>query len=56
MGLNILKLSLALACNERLSSLTLLYMHQDIPVDIEEVIDEFSRCHPRRIQFSDSTR
>ena len=32
--------------NERLSSPTLLHMHQDIPIDIEEVIDEFSRCHP----------
>ena len=27
--------------NERLSSLTLLHMHQGIPTDIEEVIDEF---------------
>ena len=42
--------------NERLSS-TLLHMHQDIlPIDIEEVIDEFSRRHPGRIQHSDSTR
>ena len=39
--------------NERLSSLTLLHMHQDIPIDIEEVIDEFSRHHPRWIQLSD---
>ena len=37
--------------NERLSSLTLLHMHQDIPVDVEEVIDEFARRHPRRIQL-----
>ena len=37
--------------NERLSSLALLHMHQDIPVNIEEVIDEFSRRHPRRIQL-----
>ena len=36
--------------NERLSCLTLLHTHQDIPIVIEEVIDEFSRCHPRRIQ------
>lgn len=33
---------------EHLSSLALLHMHQDIPVNIEEVIDEFSRRHPRR--------
>ena len=40
--------------NERLSSLALLHMHQDIPVNIEEIIDEFSRRHPRRIQLCDS--
>ena len=28
--------------NERLSSLALLHMHQDIPVNVEEIIDEFS--------------
>ncbi len=38
--------------NERLTSLTLLHVHQDIPVIIEEVIDEFSRRHPRRLQLS----
>ena len=37
--------------NERLSSLALLHIHQDIPVDVEEVIDEFARRHPRRIQL-----
>ena len=40
--------------NERLSSLALLHMHQDIPVNVEEIIDEFSRRHPRRIQLCDS--
>ena len=39
--------------NERLSNLALLHLHQDIPIDIDEVIDEFSRLHPRRIQLSD---
>ena len=38
--------------NERLTSLILLHVHQDIPVIIEEVIDEFSRRHPRRLQLS----
>ena len=33
--------------NERLSGLALLHMHQDIPIDVEEIIDEFSRRHPR---------
>ena len=37
--------------NEHLSSLTLLHIHPDIPVSIEEVIDEFSRRHPRRLQL-----
>ena len=40
--------------NKRLSSLALLHMHQDIPVNVEEIIDEFSRHHPRRIQLCDS--
>jgi hypothetical protein len=40
--------------NERLSSLALLHMHQDIPVNIEDIIDEFSRRHPRRIQLCDT--
>ena len=53
-SLNVSKLSSM--SNERLSNLTLLHMHQAIPIDIEEVIDEFSRRHPRRIQLSDSTR
>ena len=39
--------------NERLSSLTLLHIHHDIPVVIEEVIDEFSRRYPRRLQLSE---
>ena len=38
--------------NERLTSLTLLHVHQDIPVDISEVIDEFSRSYPRRMRLS----
>ena len=37
--------------NERLSGLALLHLHQDIPIDVEEIIDEFSRRHPRRLQL-----
>lgn len=37
--------------NERLTSLTLLHVHQDIPVDISETIDEFSRRYPRRLRL-----
>ena len=36
--------------NKRLSSLTLLHIHLDRPIDIEEVIDEFSR-HPGEFNF-----
>ena len=39
--------------NERLSSLALLHIHPDIPVNIEEVLDEFSRRNPRRLQLTD---
>ena len=42
--------------NERLLSLTLLHVHQDIPIDIEEVTDEFSIRNPRRIKLSGSTQ
>lgn len=38
---------------QRLSGLSLLTIHHDIPVDISMAIDEFSRCHPRRIELHD---
>ena len=38
--------------NERLSSLALLHIHHDIPVNIENIIDEFDRQNPRRLQLS----
>ena len=37
--------------NECLSCLTLLHIHPDIPVSVEQAIDEFSRRHPRRLQL-----
>ena len=37
---------------DRLTGLALLHMHRDVPLDISEVIDEFARCHPRRLQMS----
>ena len=36
---------------QRLSGLTLLTVHRDIPIDIPEAIDEFARRHPRRLQM-----
>lgn len=45
--------------NQRLTSLTLLHVHHDIPVDIDKAIDDFARKYPRRLRFanilSDST-
>lgn len=43
----------ALMSSDCLSNLTLLHIHPDVPVSIEEVIDEFSRHHPRCLQVSD---
>ena len=37
--------------NERLTSLALLHLHRDINIDIPEVIDEFARRYPRRMEF-----
>ena len=38
--------------NERLSSLSLLHVHKDIDINIDEVIDEFARRHPRQLQLA----
>lgn len=37
--------------NTRLSGLTLLQLHHDIPVDIDAAIDTFARLHPRRMRM-----
>ena len=37
---------------ERLAGLTLLYVHRDIAVSMDAVIDEFARKHPRRMQLT----
>ena len=38
--------------NERLTALTLLYIHRDVEIDIEEVIVEFGRRYPRRMKLA----
>lgn len=38
---------------ERLSGLSLLHIHRDVPICIPEAIDEFCRRHPRRLQMVD---
>ena len=37
--------------NERLSGLALLYIHRNIPIDIPDVIEEVSRCHPHKLRL-----
>ena len=37
---------------ERLTGLALLHIHRDIPLEISDVIDEFARRQPRRLQTS----
>ena len=37
---------------ERLTGLSLLHLHHDIPIDIEAAIDEFCRRHPRRLKMA----
>ena len=39
--------------NECLSSLALLHLHRDIDVRVEDIVDEFARRHPRRLQLVD---
>ncbi len=39
--------------NERLTSPTLLHLHRDIDISLPDVIDEFARRHPRRLQLAD---
>ena len=34
---------------ERLDGLAMLYYHCDVQITPEEVVDEFSRCHSRRM-------
>ena len=38
--------------DKRLTGLALLYIHQEVPIDIEEVINRFSNSHKnRRLDF-----
>ena len=34
---------------DRLSSLALMYVHRDIPINKSEIVHEFGRLHPRRL-------
>ena len=38
--------------NERLTSLTLLHLHRDTDIDTPEILDEFARRHPRRMELT----
>jgi hypothetical protein len=37
--------------NSRLTGLTLLHIHRDIPIDIKAAINTFARMHPRRMRM-----
>ena len=51
-ALNRIKSSLrSMMGNNRLSSLSLVHVHRDIDIDIDQVIDEFARRHPRHFQL-----
>ena len=39
--------------NLRLSSLTLMHIHRDIPINENAIIDEFARRHPRKMELVD---
>jgi len=36
---------------DRLNGLAMMHCHRDIPLDPEEVVEEFARCHPRRLEL-----
>ena len=37
---------------ERMDSLASMHIHRDIDVNVNTIIDEFAKQHPRRMQFS----
>ena len=36
----------------RLTALSLLQIHRDIPIDVEKAVDDFARKHPRRLELN----
>ena len=39
---------------QRLNDLILLFVHKDIPLDVEAVIDRFARMKPRRMALTNA--
>ena len=39
--------------NDLLSYLALLHLYRDIDITVEDIVDEFVKCHPRRLQLVD---
>ena len=37
---------------ERLNGLALLYVHRQVPVDLDVAVDQFANAKPRRMQFN----
>ena len=41
---------------ERFSSLALMSIHLDIPINIDKIIDDFSQKHPHRMQLENTLK
>ena len=39
--------------NERLTGLALMHVHRHINLDVDAIIDNFARAHPRRMHLLD---
>ena len=39
---------------DQLNSLILMYVHKDIKLDYNDIIDVYARCNPRRMLFLNS--
>ena len=37
--------------NERLTGLALMHIHQDVPVNITDIVEDFAIKHPRRMKL-----
>ena len=38
--------------SSRLNALLLLYIHKDVPLDYDEIVDSYAYSHPRRMILS----
>jgi hypothetical protein len=38
---------------DRINGLAMLHIHYNLEVDVDVIIDQFARLHPRRMEFID---